>query len=76
MIDYLSAIMLIVGYILIGKRIIYGWIFSTIGNIGYVYILVDTEFKGLLLLSITMALLCVYNFLIWTKKLKNEKLSK
>ena len=65
MIDYLSAILLLVGYYLTGKRNRIGWIFSLLGNFGYIYILFNTPFKGLFILSILMSLICIYNFYKW-----------
>lgn len=66
MIDYLSAISLLIGYILTGKRNRIGWIFSLLGNLGYIYILSSSEYKGLFILSVLMAIICVYNFVKWS----------
>jgi len=65
MIDYLSAISLLIGYYLTGKRNKIGWIFSLLGNIGYIYILFNTPFIGLFILSCFMSLMCIYNFYKW-----------
>lgn len=68
MIDYSSAILLLGGYILTGKRNKNGWILSTLGNIGYIYILSSTKYYGLLSLSIVMTFLCIYNFIKWNNE--------
>lgn len=46
MIDYLSAISLLTGYYLTGKRNKIGWIFSLLGNLGYIYILFNTQYNN------------------------------
>lgn len=63
--DILSSIAILVGYILTGNRKRIGWIFSLLGNIGYIIILRDTELKGLIIVSIIMSLICIYNFFKW-----------
>ena len=65
MIDYISAILLFSGYILTGAKKKFEWLFSCAGNLGYIYILKDTEYKGLLILSVLMTLVCIYNFVKW-----------
>lgn len=65
MIDLISALFLFIGYILTGNKNKIGWIFSLIGNLGYVFILYTSEFKGLFYLSILMSIICIYNFIIW-----------
>ena len=65
MIDYISAVSLLTGYILTGCKNKIGWIFSLVGNFGYIYILMDSQYKGLLILSILMSIICVYNFIRW-----------
>ncbi len=65
MIDYISAILLFSGYILTGAKKKYGWLLSCAGNIGYIYILRDTEYQGLMALSVLMTSVCIYNFIKW-----------
>lgn len=63
--DFISAISLLIGYILTGKRLKIGWIFSLFGNLGYIYILRNSEYKGLIILSVLMSGICIYNFIKW-----------
>lgn len=66
--DFICAISLLSGYILTGNEKRIGWLFSLIGNCGYIYILSDSNYKGLLVLSVLMAVVCIYNFFKWKSK--------
>lgn len=63
--DFLSAIFLLIGYTLTGNKLKIGWAFSLLGNIGYIYILRNSEYKGLVILSVLMSIMCIYNFFKW-----------
>jgi hypothetical protein len=67
MIDYLSALLLLSGYIITGTKNRWGWILSALGNIGYIYLMLGTEFKGMLTLSVIMFVVCINNFIKWGK---------
>ena len=63
--DFVSAISLLIGYILTGNKLKIGWVFSLLGNIGYIYILRNSEYSGLIILSVLMSIMCIYNFFKW-----------
>lgn len=66
--DYISSIFLILGLILTGKKNKWGWILSILGSLGYLYLLFDTKFYGMIILNVIMAGLGIYNFIKWNKK--------
>ena len=71
MIDFISSIFLIIGYILTGKKNRWGWLLASVGNLGYIYISFTLSLYGMLALSSVMMIISIINF----KKWNNEKLN-
>ena len=65
--DYLFSALIILGVYLTGDRKTLGWIVSAVGNLGYIYIAIEKEFYGLFIVSITMLILSIINYIRWKK---------
>ena len=65
--DYLAGILTLLGYYFIGIKKWYGWIFSLISNGVWIYIGVNSHLAGLILISIIMLIISLYNAIKWYK---------
>jgi hypothetical protein len=63
--DYLAGIILLVSYFLTGKKKWYGWIFSWVGNLLWVYIGIRVGLNGLWVISLIMAVIGFINMIKW-----------
>lgn len=68
MIDYISAGLLIIGYIITGKKNKWGWLFAAFGNLGYIFVAIKINLYGMMVLSIIMLCISIYNFIKWHKE--------
>ena len=67
LLDYMSGSLLIIGYILVGKKIKEGWLLSMFGNIGYLYVGMIKGLYGVAILSFVMGGVAIYNYFKWLK---------
>ena len=71
--DYSSAILLLLGYLIVGKDVKWGWLVSFIGNIGYIFVSIRVGLYGNLILAILMTIMSAYNFIKWHMKDVNKQ---
>ena len=64
--DYISAFLLIVGYIIVGRKNKWGWLISLVGNLGYVVVSFIVGLYGNMILGGVMAVVSIINFIKWS----------
>ena len=67
--DYFAAANLLIGYLLIGKKVKLGWVFSVAGNLSYLFVGMKTGLYAMATLSAVMSGVAAYTWFKW----KNEE---
>lgn len=66
--DWVAGIMILTSIFLIGEKLWYGWIFSIIGQIMWIYIGFDKEVYGMVFLNAAMMIIAFRSLYQWKLK--------
>lgn len=67
MLDYISSLLLIIGYFIVGNKNKNGWLLSSVGNLGYIFVGYISGLYGMMILSIVMLSVSIINYIKWNK---------